>query len=119
MQIDELSFARDGGDAAPAPELQRALSMRRPISRLLAEISNSCGGELHLEEIQFASKSPVVVSGHVEARTRQLALATMAEFTDKVHALPYLEARGQEEVSEVLGRPNHIRFRISLAWRNQ
>lgn len=119
LQIDELAI-EEGGGASPAnPHLQHALSMRRPISRLLAEVSNSCGSGLHLDEVQFASRSPVVVSGHVEAETRQQALATMAAFVDKVHALPYLEARGQEEVSEVLGKPNYIRFRMSLAWRNQ
>jgi len=118
-QLDDLHMENGNEPPSGGPKLHNALSMRRPISRLLAEVSRCCSPDLHVDELSFASKSPVVVAGHVEAATRQLALATMAEFTRKVNALPYLESRGREEVSEVLGKPNHIRFRISLAWRNE
>ncbi|MCK5942757.1 MAG: hypothetical protein KAI24_12345, partial [Planctomycetes bacterium] len=119
VRIDELQMSSSGEAHGRDPRLDAALSMRRPISRMLADICNSCGADLRIDELKFASKSPVVIDGHVEAVSRQAALKAMVAFSDKVRTLPFLEARGHEEVSEVLGRPNQIRFRIGLAWRNR
>ena len=92
--------------------------MRRPLSRLISEVSNSASDEISIEEILFASKSPVVVSGQVEGASRQDALTAMGHFTKKVHALEFVNPQGHDEISEVDGQPNRFRFKFNLAWRN-
>ena len=104
-----------GGDAA---RLELALSMRRPISRLLAEISNGAGPQLHLEELKFASTDRVLVVGVVQGRSRQDALAAIATFTERLGKLPYVTVGGEEEINEVARQRNCFRFKIGMAWRN-
>lgn len=48
---------------AGADRLDLALSMRRPISRLAAEVSNCANDEVHIEQLQFASTDKVTVTG--------------------------------------------------------
>jgi len=98
--------------------LQGALSLRRPTSRLLAEVSNSAPSGVHLEALQFASTDKVVLTGVVHGPSRQKALAGLTDFAQRLRALPYLRAGGQEEVSEVAGQSNRFRFKLSLSWRN-
>lgn len=100
-------------------KLGEALSMRRPLSRLIGELSNSAGEEISIEEVKFASKSPIVVSGVVEGTNRRHALSAMGAFTEKVHAMPFIVAGSQDEMSEVDGHANRFRFRLSLAWRTK
>lgn len=106
----------------PAPEsterLRLALSMRRPVSRLVAEVSNAAAESIKLEELRFASTERTVVAGVVDCRSRKDALNALAAFTDAMRQLPYAELAGQEEVGEVAGQPGRLRFRINLAWRN-
>lgn len=101
------------------PQLLSALTMRRPLSRLISEISNGASAEISIEEIKFASTSRVVVTGMVKGSDRQNSLTAMGNFTDEVHALPYLMAKGEDEISEVVGRPNSFRFKLNLAWRTE
>lgn len=120
FQLDEMQSVEDiNAGPAVSPRLVRALKMRRPISRLLGDVSNSATVEISIEEVKFASKSPVVVTGRVQGKGRQQALIAMGKFTDKVHALPYVVARGEDEMSEVTGVPNCFRFKLNLAWRTQ
>jgi len=119
-ELTEMVSSGEGSDEPTvSPRLTAALTMRRPISRLISEISNSAGAEISIEEIKFASKSTVVVSGLVRGTGRQHALTAMGKFTDKVHARPYLMAMGEDEMSEVVGQPNSFRFKLNLAWRTQ
>lgn len=110
---------RSGGASAGdgSAELQRALGLRRPVSRLCAEVSNCATGLVHLEVLQFASKDQVVVSGVVEGRSRKEALAALAEFAKSVGTLPFLVRSAQEDVVEVVGQPNRFRFKLGMAWR--
>ena len=118
-QIDDLvSGAAPLDSPAASPWLSEALTMRRPLSRLISEVSNSASDEISIEEILFASKSPVVVSGQVEGASRQDALTAMGHFTKKVHALEFVNPQGHDEISEVDGQPNRFRFKFNLAWRN-
>ncbi|MCA8948809.1 MAG: hypothetical protein KDE27_04860 [Planctomycetes bacterium] len=100
------------------PQLELALSMRRPVSRLLAELSNSASDAIHVESLQFASTAKLTVAGLVRGETRQQALAELARFVAGLRALPYLEAGGQDEVKEVPGKPECLRFVLDVAWRN-
>lgn len=119
MQIEDVEMGSEPTVASGAnPALDRALTMRRPVSRLISEVSNSAGDGIRLEEIRFASKSPIVISGQVEGASRQDALAAMGAFTQKVHAMDFVVARGQDEVSEVEGLANRFRFQLNLSWRN-
>lgn len=103
---------------AQVQQLNAALGLRRPISRLLAEVSNAANDQVRLDGLQFASNERVVLTGVVRDVTRTGALAQLAEFADRVRALPYLEPYGQEDVGEVLGQPSQFRFRLGMAWRD-
>jgi len=119
-QLEELAQgATQSAVPSNHPLLTAAMNMRRPVSRLISEVSNSAPAGISLDEIKFASESPIVLSGQVEGASRQQALAAMGEFTKKVHAMPFVMANGQDEMSEVIGRPNRFRFKLSLSWRNQ
>lgn len=106
----------------PPPELterlQLALSMRRPTSRLVAEISNATTEAIKLDELRFASTDRTVVSGVVDCKTRKEALDAFAAFSEALREFRYVEMSGQEEVGEVPGQPGRLRFKIHLAWRN-
>lgn len=120
----EAAAAAVAVEVAPAaapfdPALERALAMRRPISRLISEVSNSCVDGVNLEQVTFSSTGQLVVTGQVEGLGRQQALAKMAAFTHKLRDLPYLTASGQEEVNEVPGNGQRFRFKVSLSWRNE
>jgi len=99
-------------------KLQSVLKLRRPASRLLADVSLCAGEHLHLEELRFASTERTQLIGVVEGDSRTAALAALAEFVRRMRGLPYLEPQGQEEVGEVPGSQNQFRFKIGLAWRH-
>lgn len=105
--------------ASPATEqlLAQALGLRRPVSRLVAEVCEATRSDVLLDGLQFASNERVLVSGVVRGSSRAAALALLAEFARRVNALPYLESTGHEDVGEVPGMANHFRFRLGLAWR--
>lgn len=110
--------------AAPTPDaaqsrLERALRMRRPVSRLLAQVSNAAEPGLQLDRLDFASTDRIVVTGLVQGRTRQLALANLGSFGKRLRDLPYLQSDGPDEVGEVEGQPSSYRFKMSFVWRSQ
>ncbi|MFO1078645.1 MAG: hypothetical protein U1E73_13050 [Planctomycetota bacterium] len=120
----EVRLAAASGLAAPggetsvsADQLTRALGTRRPISRLIAEVSNAAGDEIGLDSLQFGGGDRVVVAGVVEAQSRSGALAALSAFTGKLRELAYVVADGQDEVTEVGGMPNVLRFKLGMAWR--
>ena len=113
-------FGATRGEAAARADdgvLATALSMRRPVSRLLAQVSNAVEGGIVLDRLDFASADRVVVSGTVGGRSRHQALSDLAVFGRRLRELPYLLAEGRDEIAEVAGRPNHYRFRLALQWR--
>lgn len=119
-----IAGAGDGTAAAAGPgvggqQLDQALSMRRPISRLIAEVSNGAGAGVELDELRFASTDRVVVAGTAAGANRREALAALARFTERLRALPYVAADGQEEIAEVAGQWNRLRFRLGMAWRSE
>jgi hypothetical protein len=117
-----VALTGDTGDtqvqAADQHRLAQALGRRRPVSRLLAEVSNAATEDVAVDALQFASSERVVVAGVVRGATRAAALALLAQFAGRVRALPYLESTGQEDIGEVTGLPCHFRFRLGMAWRN-
>jgi hypothetical protein len=54
----------------------------------------------------------------VEGDSRQEALAALAAFSRRLRGLSYVQADGQEEVGEIDGRSNRLRFRLGMAWRS-
>jgi hypothetical protein len=103
---------------AQADRLRTALSTRRPVSRLLAEISNGAGKELHLEELKFTSTERILVVGIVQGRSRQDALASIAAFSERLGKLPYVVLGGEDEINEVARQRNCYRFKLGMTWRN-
>jgi hypothetical protein len=99
-------------------QLAMAVGLRRPVSRLVAEISSGAVDDILLDGLQFASNERVVVTGVVRGASRTGALAVLSEFASHVRGLPYLDADAQEDVSEVVGQPNQFRFRLGMAWRD-
>jgi len=99
-------------------QLAMALGMRRPVSRLVAEVANGATTNVLLDGLQFASDDRVVVTGVVTGGTRSAALSTLADFATFVRSLPYLDPDAQEDVGEVIGQTNQFRFRLSMAWRS-
>jgi hypothetical protein len=99
-------------------KLQAVLNLRRPISRLISEVSNAASEKIHLDELKFASSEKVVVTGVVQAGSRKDALAAMADYSRQLRTLPYLQNNGQEEINEVAGQSNCFRFRLMMSWRN-
>ncbi|MBZ0152236.1 MAG: hypothetical protein K8J09_11960, partial [Planctomycetes bacterium] len=97
--------------------LTAALGLRRPASRLVADVNNAAGAGVSIDELKFASMDRVVVTGLVEGSSRKEALANMAGFARQVHKLAYLTADSQDEIVEVAGARNRFRFRLTLAWR--
>jgi hypothetical protein len=104
--------------AADEDRLQEALRLRRPTSRLFADVSNAAEPTVQLDELKFSSTDRILVGGIVSGNTRREALAALAMFSQRLRALPYLEPNGQDEVSEVQGKRNRFRFRLGMAWRN-
>jgi hypothetical protein len=96
--------------------LEFALSMRRPVSRLIAEISNGATDAVHIEVLQFSSTEKASLSGVVKGGDRQHALAELTRFVNCLRALPYFEPGGDDEVAEVPGQPDCLRFRLDMAW---
>lgn len=118
QELLDLADSLDEG-APRSARLVGALTMRRPLSRLVGELGAGAGHGVLLDELTFGSTTPVAVRGHVHGVDRADALAAMARFVDAVHRLPYLESIGREEVQEVAGRPGHLRFQLTLGWRNE
>lgn len=123
-RLEQQAFALES-QAAPAgetssrhPQLELALSMRRPISRLIAEVSNNATDRVYLEALEFSSTERITVRGVVKGRTRQEALAVLSQFVNGLRALAYFEADGQDEVNEVPGKPHCLRFQLGISWRN-
>lgn len=114
-KLGQLVPAIDEGGTA---RLQEALAMRRPISRLLGDVSNAVEGGIVLDEIRFASADRIVVCGLASGGTRQSALAALAVFGKRLRELPYLRADGQDEITESPGQGSRFRFRLGMAWRN-
>lgn len=117
-QLQQAALESAPKESVDQERLNAALALRRPVSRLLGELSNCSGPALHLEEMKFASTERIVVTGVVEGQSRKAALAALADFSKKARALPFVLVDGQEEVNEVAGQQNRFRFRLSLAWRN-
>ncbi|MFY9344415.1 MAG: hypothetical protein WAT39_18120 [Planctomycetota bacterium] len=122
-QLTARLASRDAG-VIPAPDrsndearLQGALNLRRPVSRLVADVSNAAEPVIVLEETRFASTDRLVVVGSATGSTRQEALAALTVFSKRLRALPYLRADGQDEIAEVPGK-NRFRFKLGMAWRN-
>jgi len=106
------------GETAVARErLDLALSMRRPISRLLAEISNCATPQIHIATLEFSSADHVSIAGMVKTESRAQALKALAGFVNRVRAIPYLKPGGQDEVTEIPGLANCLRFQLALSWR--
>lgn len=118
MEVGRSSAEPEAGPDLAATRLHDALVMRRPTSRLVAQVSNAAEDGLFLEKLDFASTEPVIVTGWVGGRSRQQALATLAVFSRRLRDLPYLEGAGQDEIAEVPGQRNRYRFRLGFAWRN-
>lgn len=117
--IAEAMPAAPGGETAPGTsQLDNALRSRRPVSRLVAEVSNAANDMLHLDALQFAGNERITVTGVVKAANRNAALAALTAFTSRLRGLPYVVADGQDEVAEVGGSGHCLRFKIAMAWRN-
>ena len=95
-----------------------ALSMRRPISKLLADVSNCADTELHVEDMKFASTDRIVITGIVQGDSRQDALKAIARFSRQLADIPYVLAGGDEEITEVPRLKNCFKFRLGMKWRN-
>ena len=102
---------------AHAKQLAIAVGMRRPISRLVADVSNGVPNEIRLDGLQFATNERVVVTGLVRSSSRTAALAALESFSDQMRALLFLQSDAQEDVTEVPGQQNQFRFRLGMAWR--
>jgi hypothetical protein len=98
--------------------LQAALSMRRPVSRLTADVSNAAEPAMQLDELKFSSTDRILVTGIVSGNSRREALTALAVFVKRLRALPYMVQDGQDDVAEVQGQRNRFRFRLGMAWRN-
>lgn len=101
------------------PGLTDALKMRRPISLLISEACNQCGESVRLQEVVFASRGMVIVTGVVDGAGHQQALASLAQFTQALRELPYLVPVGRDEVTEVAGATSRFQFKITLSWRHE
>lgn len=106
------------GEIADVSWLQKAMSMRRPISRLLADVSDCASADLHVEDLKFASTERLLVIGVVKGASRQQALAAIAAFSKRLNEIPYVQTGGDEEIGEVPRLPNCFRFRLGMNWRN-
>ncbi len=104
-------------DSTVDVRLTAALGLRRPASRLVADVNNAAGAGVSIDELKFASMDRVVVTGLVAGSSRKEALANRAGFARQVHKLAYLTADSQDEIVEVAGARNRFRFRLTLAWR--
>lgn len=109
--------AAPSGEVADESWLRKALSMRRPISLLLADVSNCASAELHVEDLKFASTERAVVTGVVKGANRQQALAAIAAFAKRLNGIAYVQTGGDEEIVEVPRLANCFRFRLGMTWR--
>lgn len=106
------------GEIADVSWLQKAMSMRRPVSRLLADVSDCASADLHVEDLKFASTERLLVVGVVKGASRQQALASIAAFAKRLNDIPYVQTGGDEEIGELPRLPNCFRFRLGMNWRN-
>jgi hypothetical protein len=106
------------GEIADLAWMRRAMSMRRPISRLLADVSDCASAALDVEELKFASTERLLVVGVVKGASRQQALTAIAAFAKRLNEIPYVQTGGDEEIGEVPQLRNCFRFRLGMTWRN-
>jgi hypothetical protein len=125
VDLDQLATAIGGTGKPPSAavgeeevRLDEALRLRRPISRLVADVSNAASPGLVLDELRFASTEKLSITGIVQGDSRQDALAAMANFARQLREITYLQSDGQEEINEVRGERNRFRFHLNLSWRN-
>lgn len=113
---ERAAVARDTTDPEQR-HIDGILARRRPTSRLLAELCNAASDDVHLDELRFASNEAVVLTGAVDGRSRQEALAALARFGRGLRAVPFLDSTRQEEVGEGAAGANRFRFKITMQWR--
>jgi hypothetical protein len=99
------------------PTLIEAYGLRRPLSRLISEMSNLGVAEVHLEEVTFASHAKTVVRGFVECDDRRTALDVLALFSERLESLPYLKSDGHSEIREQESERSRFSFKIAMTWR--
>jgi uncharacterized small protein (DUF1192 family) len=119
LQAQAAAASAPMGDAAAPSDLplEAALAMRRPLSLMLAQISNAADPQVHLEELKFASTDRLMVTGIVTGASRRDVLKSVSTFSKRLRDLPYVQPDGRDEIEEVAGRRHQIRFRLGLAWR--
>jgi hypothetical protein len=117
LQVDPESGTRSDPDC-DAERLATSLSLRRPLSKLIRDVSNCAGSQLHLEDLKFSSTERIVVTGIVQGETRQEALQAIARFSHQLGAIRYVITGGDEEITEVPRLHNCFRFRLGMKWRN-
>jgi Tfp pilus assembly protein PilN len=115
-EAERAVAARDSTDPA-LRRVQSILGQRRPVSRLVAELCNAASDDLRLDELRFANNDAVVLTGSVEGRSRQEALAALARFGRGLRSVPFLDTTRQEEVGEGAAGANRFRFKITMQWR--
>lgn len=107
------------GPTVEEERLRGALSMRRPLSKLLSDVSNCADTQLHIEDLKFASTDRIVVVGIVQGASRQEALTAIARFSRQLVNIPYVLTGGDEEITEVPRLKNCFKFRLGMKWRNE
>ncbi len=117
--LDDFSRQLPDGEVMLADEnrLEKALQTRRPISRLIADISRNAQADMVIDDLTFASKDAITISGYVEGARRSIALASLATFARGMRALTYIGSQGGEDVRPVEGFSARFHFELVFTWR--
>ncbi len=117
--LDDFSRQLPDGEVMLADEtrLEQALQTRRPISRLLADISRNAQADMVIDDLSFASMDAIKISGYVEGARRSVALTSLATFARGMRALVYIGSQGGEDVRPVEGFSARFHFELVFTWR--
>jgi hypothetical protein len=108
---DEDPTAIDADDE----RLGTLAGMRRPVSRMVAQVAASVPSELALASLTLARDDRIDLRGVATTTDRRAGLAAIAQLTGRLREVGYLAPDG-EEIREN-GETGALAFRILLGWR--
>ncbi len=114
-RVEEEMLRTDRADLA---RINGILGMRRPASRLFAEVSNRAPTNTFLTEFTCTEDDGIRLEGHVDGSTRLDAIRLLAQYRAELMDVPFLQdVEETVRYDEQAGREETLLFSIDGRWR--